>query len=81
MLTTCDFSVHEQPYLTERAAQEVYELECRVGLEIDHVGVGPGRIIRRPVRGWLARDFAFEAVRDSYRIAARAGLKDDNERR
>ena len=57
-----DFSAHEQPYLTDRAAQEVYELECRVGLEIDHVGIGPAGIIRRPVGGWLVRDFASEAV-------------------
>ena len=57
-----DFSVHEQSYLTDRAAQEVYEMERRVGLEIDHVGVGPGRVIRRPVGGWLVQDFAPEAV-------------------
>ena len=57
-----DFSVHEQPYLTDGAAQEVYELECRVGLEIDHVGVGPAGIIRRPVAGWLVRDFASRTV-------------------
>ena len=57
-----DFSVHEQPYLTDRAAQEVYEMECRLRLEIDHIGVGPGRVIRRPVGGWLRRDITFEAV-------------------
>ncbi len=57
-----DYSVHEQPYLTDRAAQEVHEMECRLGLEIDHVGVGPGKIIRRPVAGWLVRNFAPEAV-------------------
>ena len=57
-----DFSVHEQPYLTDRAAQKVFEVEYRVGFEISHVGVGPARIIRRPVGGWLARDVAREVV-------------------
>ena len=57
-----DFSVHEQSYLTGRAAAEVHELESRMGLKIDHVGVGPSRIIRRPVEGWLVCDFAREAT-------------------
>ena len=55
-----DYTIHEQANLTERAAKEVYSLECRVGQEIDHVGIGPGRIIRRPVTGWLVRDLATE---------------------
>ena len=58
-----DFSVHEQPYLTDRVAQEVYQIECRVGQEIDHVGVGPAGIIGRPLGGWRRRDFAFEGIR------------------
>ena len=57
-----DYSVHEQPCLTSRAAQEVYEMESRLGLKIDHVGVGPSKIIRRPVGGWLVRDFAHKAL-------------------
>ena len=51
-----DYSLYEQPYLSEAAACEVDRLERRVGCEIDHVGVGPSRIIRRPAPGWLAWD-------------------------
>ena len=51
-----DCSLYEQPGLSEAAACEVDSLERRVGCEIDHVGVGPTRIIRRPAAGWLARD-------------------------
>ena len=58
-----DYSIHQQPYLTDRAVQEVHELECRVGHKVDRVGVGPGSIICRPASGWLVRDFAFEALR------------------
>ena len=50
-----DFSVHEQPRLTDRAAQEVHKLESQVGLEINYVGVGPSGIIPRPEEGWLFR--------------------------
>ena len=57
-----DYSIHEQPYLTDRVGQEVHELERRVGRKIDRVGVGPASIICRPASGWLVRDFAFEAV-------------------
>ena len=32
-----DFSAHEQPRLTDRAAQEVHKLESQVGLEINYV--------------------------------------------
>ena len=57
-----DYSIHERTYLTCRAAQEVYEMECRAGVEIDHVGVGPSRVIRRPVGGWFAGAITREAV-------------------
>ena len=49
-----DSSVYEQRCLTDRAAREVHRLECRLGIEIDQVGVGPSRIICRPAAGWLA---------------------------
>ena len=55
-----DVAVHERPYLTERAAREVYELEARIGCEIDHVGVGPIGIVCRPAEGWLVPDVARE---------------------
>ena len=57
-----DYSVHEQADLTERAAQEVHKLESRLGFEVQHVGVGPSRIILRPSGGWLVRDFEYETV-------------------
>lgn len=57
-----DYSVHEQPYLTSRVAQKVYEMECQLRLTIGHVGVGPSKIIGRPEEGWLVRDFAHEAL-------------------
>ncbi len=50
-----DASVYEQPCLTDGAAREVHRLECRLECKIDHVGVGPSGIIRRPVAGWLTR--------------------------
>ena len=51
-----DWSLYEQPYLSEAAACEVDRLERRVGCEIDHVGVGPSGIIRRPTSGWVVQD-------------------------
>ena len=68
-----DYSVHEQPRLTDRAAQKVFETECRGGLQIDHVGVGPARVIRRPVGGWLAPDVGREALRLQDRRQGRTG--------
>ena len=50
-----DASVYEQRYLTERAALEVERLECLLGSGIDHVGVGPSSVIRRPAAGWLTQ--------------------------
>lgn len=40
--------------LSDGAAREVHKLECRLGRGIDYVGVDAGRIIRRPVEGWLS---------------------------
>lgn len=50
-----DSSVYEQRYLTETSAREVQRLECLLGCGIDHVGVGPSSIVRRPAAGWLTR--------------------------
>ena len=50
-----DSSVYEQRCLTDGAARVVHRLECRLGCGIDHVGVGPSGIIRRPAAGWLTR--------------------------
>ena len=50
-----DSSLYEQLCLTDGAARKVHRLECRVGSQIHHVGVGPSRIIRRPAEGWLGR--------------------------
>ena len=47
-----DYAIHEKPDLTPRVACRVSELESRLGLKIDHVGSGPGRVIDRPVCGW-----------------------------
>ena len=55
-----DFSAHEKRWLTDRAAQNVFELERRIGRDIDHVGVGPNSIIVRPAEGWVAREVARE---------------------
>lgn len=49
-----DYSIHEQPYLTERAAWKICDLECLIGAEINHVGVGPSKVICRPADGWVA---------------------------
>ena len=57
-----DRSVYGQTYLSSRAAKKAHELECRLGREIDHVGVGPSSIIGRPVAGWLVGDFAPNAA-------------------
>ena len=57
-----DSPVYEQRRLTNRAAREVHRLESRIGCEIDHVGVGPSGIIRRPGTGWLARDVLREVT-------------------
>ena len=57
-----DYSVHEQTHLTSRAARKVYEMECRLGREIDRVGVGPSSIICRPEAGWLVGDFVPKAA-------------------
>ena len=57
-----DYSVHEQLELTDRAGQEVHELERRLGAMIDHVGVGPSGVIRRPQGGWLAQELERGAV-------------------
>ena len=51
-----DYAVHEQSELTDRAGQEVSELEHSLGAMIDYVGVGPRGVIRRPARGWPRRD-------------------------
>ena len=51
-----DYSLYEQPCVSESAAREVARLERRVGVRIDHIGVGPSTILRRPDLGWLARD-------------------------
>ena len=51
-----DYSLYEQPCVSEAAAREVARLESRVGRKIDHIGVGPSTILRRPDLGWLARD-------------------------
>lgn len=48
-----DYSIHGETHLTLRAAREVYEIECRLGRQIDHVGVGPSTVICRPEAGWL----------------------------
>ena len=47
-----DYSVHEQPVLSERAARAVVEIESRLRARIDHVGVGPRGILSRPAEGW-----------------------------
>ena len=57
-----DFSVHERPDLTNGAAQKVIQLECQLGVEIDHIGVGPSGVIRRPAGGWLACDFSRQSM-------------------
>ena len=51
-----DCSLYEQPCLSEAAAYEVDRLERRLRREIDHVGVGPSMILKRPALGWLARN-------------------------
>ena len=57
-----DASVYEQRCLTDRAAREVHRLEYRVGCTIDHVGVGPSGVIRRPAAGWLTQDARLEVA-------------------
>ena len=47
-----DYAIHEKTDLTPQVACRVSELESRLGLKIDHVGSGPGRVIDRPVCGW-----------------------------
>ena len=51
-----DCSLYEQPFLSDTAASEVTRLESRIGCEIDHVGIGPSSIVRRPTTGWLGED-------------------------
>ena len=40
-----DYAIHEEPDLTPQVACRVSELESRLGLKIDYVGSGPGRVI------------------------------------
>ena len=51
-----DNAVYERSRLTDKAAREVRDLERRIGCDIDHVGVGPSGVIRRPAAGWLTLD-------------------------
>ena len=55
-----DRSLYEQPHLNEAVAIEVAALERRLQCEIDHVGVGPSRIISRPTSGWQAEHTPWE---------------------
>lgn len=57
-----DYSLYEQPYLSETAAYEMDSLEQRLGCEIDKVGVGPSMILQRPALGWLSRDIYQEVA-------------------
>ncbi len=61
-----DYAIHEKPDLTPRVARRVSEFESRLGLKIDHVGSGPGRVIDRPACGWHIEG----AGRESARAAA-----------
>ena len=47
-----DYAIHEEPDLTPGVARRVSGIESRLGLKIDHVGSGPGRVIDRPMYGW-----------------------------
>ncbi len=47
-----DYTLHEAHNITHQAARRVSELESLLGLNIDHVGSGPSRIIDRPGYGW-----------------------------
>ena len=47
-----DYAIHEEPDLTPEVARRVSGIESRLGLKIDHVGSGPGRVIDRPACGW-----------------------------
>ena len=58
-----DYTIHEESDLTLRVARWVSELESRLGLKIDHVGSGPGRVIDRPVCGWHVEDIVQRQTR------------------
>ena len=58
-----DYAIHEEPDLTPEVARRVSEFESRLGLKIDHVGSGPGRVIDRPVCGWHIEGTGRESAR------------------
>ena len=58
-----DYTIHEKPSITRRAAHRVSELESRLGLKINHVGSGPSHIIDRPVYGWHVEAVAQKPTR------------------
>ena len=61
-----DYAVHGKLDLTPEVARRVSKLESRLGLKIDHVGSGPGRVIDRLMYGWHTE----VAERESKRAAA-----------
>ena len=58
-----DYAIHEAPDITQRVAHRISELESRLGLKIDHVGSGPGRVIDRSIAGWNTEESASKPAR------------------